>query len=683
MIRLIIFSFLALFIIPAQGQSFTDSNLPVIIIQTDTDPNTGQPFEIPDEPKVPGSMKIIYHTDGSRNYLSDQNNEAHLDYNGRIAIETRGSSSQLLPKKPYGLTTLQEDNESNNNVSLLGLPEENDWILNSLAYDPTLMRDYLSYGLSRAIGQYASRGTYCEVIVNGEYMGLYVLMEKLKVDSDRIDVVKMENTDNSPPEVTGGYVIKADKTNGKDPIAWQMISNNPGGYPVDYIFDHPKPEDATAQQLHYIHNQFNQLQNLMAAQNQSIVDGYPSIIDLPSFIDFMIINELAGNVDAYQISTYFHQDRNGKLRAGPVWDFNLTYGNDLWWGAGYGRGETNVWFFDDSANNGSLFWLNLYEDPIFKCYLSKRWQELTAENQPLHYESITSSMDEITSHIAEATVREKNRWYALGNQTDSIASMKTWLQERMAWIDQRLDDYDNCSNPSVPPLVISKIHYHPLTTAQHDQKELEFIQITNNSNQTVDLTGIYFRELGMTYQFPANSSAEPRQSLFLASNAAVFEQIHGFEPFGEFTRHLSNKSEYLVLVDAYGNIIDRVEYHDSAPWPEAADGNGPYLQLTSLNTDNNVGSNWIASEKVLSRDEKEVQDVVNIFPNPATTVVSVHSESKVSSYEISDLEGRVVKGESVDSTSFSINIESLSQTTYIIKLTFADGTTETLKFVKT
>lgn len=676
-------SLLLLLITSANGQSFTDSNLPVIIIQTDTDPNTGQPLEIPDEPKVPGNMKIIFRQDGSRNYVSDQNNEEHLNYNGRIGIEIRGSSSQLLPKKPYGLTTLEDDDQSNNNVSLLGLPQENDWVLNSLAYDPTLVRDYLSYELSRAIGQYASRGVYCEVMINGEYMGLYVLMEKLKVDADRIDVVKMEDTDNAPPEVTGGYVIKADKTNGKDPVAWQMVSNNPYGTPVDYIFDHPKPNNATPQQHDYIHNRFTTFQNLMTAQNQSIVDGYPSVIDLPSFIDFMIINELAGNVDAYQFSTYFHQDRNGKLRAGPVWDFNLTFGNDLWWGAGYGRGKTDVWFFDDSANNGSAFWLDLYEDDVFKCHLSRRWQELTAKNQPLHYDIITQSIDEITSRIAEAAGREKSTWNAIGSQQDSIAAMKSWLQQRMAWMNQQLNDYSSCENPKTPALVISKIHYHPQATEQHDQKDLEFIKITNHSNQTIDLTGIYFRELGLTYQFPANSSTGPQQPIFLASNAAVFEQVHGFAPFGQFTRNLSNKSEDLVLVDAYGNIIDRVEYHDSDPWPEQADGNGPYLQLVSLSADNNVGSNWIATDEELSMNEKGFDNVATIFPNPATTNLSVQSELKVSSYEISDLEGRIIKRETVESNSFSINIQPLSQNAYILKLTFSDGTSESQKFIKT
>ena len=122
----------------AQAQILTDSNLPIVVIETDG----GVP--IPDEPKVLATMRIIWHQDGSRNYMTDLNNPQFLNYDGRIGIELRGSSSQdMLPKKPYGLETLQEDNVTNNNVSILGMPSENDWVLNSLAFDQTGMRDVL------------------------------------------------------------------------------------------------------------------------------------------------------------------------------------------------------------------------------------------------------------------------------------------------------------------------------------------------------------------------------------------------------------------------------------------------------------------------------------------------------------------------------------------------------------
>ena len=108
---------LVLFSLSVTAQNFTDSNLPIVVIETDGGAN------IPDEPKVLATMKIIWHQDGSRNYMTDIDNPVFLNYDGRIGIERRGSSSQNFNKKPYGLETLQDDNVTNNNVSLLGMPE--------------------------------------------------------------------------------------------------------------------------------------------------------------------------------------------------------------------------------------------------------------------------------------------------------------------------------------------------------------------------------------------------------------------------------------------------------------------------------------------------------------------------------------------------------------------------------
>ena len=307
------------------AQTFTDSNLPIVIINTD------HGIEIPDAPRVRGSMKIIYRGPGLRNYISDQDNELYLNYNGRIDIELRGSSSQVSPKKQYALTTINSDDITINNISLLGLPPENDWILNGLVFEPSLIRDYICYNLSRMIGEYATRTVFCEVIINGYYKGLYLLQEKIKADQNRVDVMKIGTADNAFPEVTGGYITKADKDTGGDPVAWTMPSYQ--GWDVAFIHDWPKPENVTPQQNYYIRNVFEKLRTSSSANDISLAGGYPSIIDVPSFIDYMIINELSANADAYQYSTFYHKDRNGKLRAGPIWDQNLTFGNDLFfWG---------------------------------------------------------------------------------------------------------------------------------------------------------------------------------------------------------------------------------------------------------------------------------------------------------------------------------------------------------------
>jgi hypothetical protein len=137
-----------------------------MIITTDNDPSTNLPLEIIDEPKILASMKIIKRPDGTRNFISDQNTAEFLNYNGRIGIEIRGSSTQL-PKNKHTATTLKADNDSNNNVSIFGMPEENDWILNGLGFDPSLVRDYMAYYMSRQLGNYASRTQFCEVVING------------------------------------------------------------------------------------------------------------------------------------------------------------------------------------------------------------------------------------------------------------------------------------------------------------------------------------------------------------------------------------------------------------------------------------------------------------------------------------------------------------------------------------
>ena len=183
------------------SQTFTDSNLPIVVITTDS--NGGSPAPILDTPSILGNIKIIKHPDGSRNYLTDINNAAFLNCDSRLSIQIRGSSSQAIPKKGYGFTTLQANNTSNNNISLLGMPAENDWILNGLAFDSSLIRDNLSYYLSRQMGNYAPRTQYCELVINDEYVGLYLLQEKIKADTNRVNILKIAATDNTLPNLSG------------------------------------------------------------------------------------------------------------------------------------------------------------------------------------------------------------------------------------------------------------------------------------------------------------------------------------------------------------------------------------------------------------------------------------------------------------------------------------------------
>ena len=659
------------YILNTSNTTFTDSNLPIIII------NTEGGAEILDEPKILGTMKIIQRPDGARNYMTDANTDDFLNYSGTIGIETRGSSSQALPKKPYSVDTLEDDGEEDKGVKLLGMAKEDDWVLNSFAFDDSMMRDYISYQMARQMGQYAANLRYCEVVLNGEYIGLYALSEKIKRDGDRVNIAKLKDSENSLPEVSGGYLMQTDRVSAENPAAW--YSNG-----AEYIHEKPNSDDITTIQSSYIEAVFRGLDN--NADNSSITSGYPSIIDIPSFVDYILMAEMASNVDAYALSTYYHKDRGGKLRAGPVWDYNLTYGNDLFdfFGTNYDRSHTDVWQFAYS-NTGSYFWGDLFNNSTFKCYLAKRFDELTKAGQPLNLDYISSLIDSTIILISEAVVRENEKWETIEDFNGEIANMKDWIQERISWMRANLGTFSNCNSIATPSLVISKISYNPLETdAFPESKDLEFIEIQNTGTTIVNLTGVYLSKLGVSYQFEENATISPAQSIQLAGNTDVFFDRYGIEAYGRFDRDLSNSSQNLVLADAFGNIIDQVEYTDSAPWPETADGDGFYLELIDVNSDNALASSWKASsDAVLNTTVFNSNEIdFAVYPNPTKENLTIISKHILKEIVLFNPLGQKIKTFQVNFKKGEINISDLQTGMYFLSLKGINGIQFSTKIFK-
>ena len=235
------------------AQTFTDSNLPILVITTDDGAS------IPDEPKTTAHLGVLWHENGDRNYLTD----AFSDYDGKIGIEIRGQSSQWFDKKSYGFETRNEDG-SNNNVSLLGMPTENDWVLHGPFSDKSLIRNAFTYTLAGKIMDYAPRVRMVEIQVNGEYLGVYLLTEKIKRDNDRVDIAKLDIDDNAGDSLTGGYILKMDKYSDGDvgfrsnyaPIEGQ-------GQETWFWLHYPKAENITQQQFDYIEGYMHQFENAL------------------------------------------------------------------------------------------------------------------------------------------------------------------------------------------------------------------------------------------------------------------------------------------------------------------------------------------------------------------------------------------------------------------------------------
>ena len=403
---------------------FTSSNLPIIFINTH-----GQ--SIVDDPRIVADMGIIYNGPGKRNNVDDPFNH----YNGKIGIELRGATSRGYPKKPYRIETIDENGE-NNNVSLFGMPKENDWVFNNPYNDKTFMRNIIAYDLSNKMGRYAPRTQAVEVFLNNNYQGVYVFMEKIKRDKGRVNIAKLDADDVAGDSLTGGYIIKVDKGGGQDNESW-------AGKNVHYQYHYPKPRDIQPEQRDYIKNYVLDLERVMQTdQFDDPVVGYSKYLDVSSMIDYFIINEVLRNVDGYRISTYMYKDKDrddkvGKLTWGPIWDFNLSLGVSNWSG-----NKTDGWNLDllieKTAHEYTppFYWQIIPQTDDFQSRLLARWTEL--RENILNVDTLNAYIDSVADTLYEAHVRDYKRWNHGGNYMDRVNYIKTWLAGRIAWMDENI-----------------------------------------------------------------------------------------------------------------------------------------------------------------------------------------------------------------------------------------------------
>lgn len=415
------------------------SNLPLLIIDT-----KGQ--AIPNEPKITASLKVIDNGPGQLNGLWDD----ATDYEGSMGIELRGQSSLSFPKLSYGIE-IRTAASADTNVSLLGMPAEADWVLSASYSDKSMMRNAITYQLGREMGRWQPRFKYCEVYLNGSYNGIYMLIEKIKRGADRVDINKLKPEEISGDNLTGGYIVKVDKIQDLSSAEYfyshpSIPYNNARNYAFTYVY--PKYDEIVTQQISYLQNYLLTLENTLNGSSfKDPVNGFRKYMDLNSFVDFQIINELANNVDGYRYSTFFYKQKDsdgGKLFAGPLWDFDLCYGNvdyspdnlatDKWLYPKYGPGEWQPMHW----------WARLMEDPDYNRAFAARWKTLRAG--PFSTDSIMADLDADVQNMGEAISRNFVRWPILGvyvwpnyfvgsTYQEEVTFLKTWITNRLTWMD--------------------------------------------------------------------------------------------------------------------------------------------------------------------------------------------------------------------------------------------------------
>jgi hypothetical protein len=432
------------------SQSLTVSNLPILVINT-------KGATIVDEPKIPAKFSLYDRGKGFLNQLTDK-----PTLNFWAGIEFRGSTSQAdfyfipgLIKKPYGFEIWTDSVAmKSQNIALVQMPAESDWVLNASYNDRSFLRDVLAQKLAGDFGLQKSNTRYVEVILNDAYQGIYILMEKIKQGGNRLDLADLMPVDNAGDELTGGYLLKIDKTSGSPSRNWTSSYISGGGTgKVLFQIEYPKMELITTQQFNYIKNYVNTFEkSLQEESGLKPSAAYRSMMDMPSFVNYFLLTELTRNVDGFRLSTYFYKDKDskgGKLTMGPTWDYNLSFGNADYYdgylpqGWAYNKLEMSEQGRADYVQT-PFWWGKLMRDSVFVNSLKSRWASL--RKTTITTQNIFKFMDSTTVVLKEPMQRNFGRfplygkkvwpnYYVGNNANDELYWMQNWISARIAWLD--------------------------------------------------------------------------------------------------------------------------------------------------------------------------------------------------------------------------------------------------------
>ncbi len=461
--------------------SVQNQNLPVIILDT-------YGVKMTDTTDIAASLTVMNNTGGNTNILGT------ADYQGRAGVHIRGSTSESYPKQQYSIELWDETN-NDKKAPLLGMPSQSDWVLYAPYTEDALMNNPLAYQLSNEMGHYASRTQYVELYLStppdtthnfntaaastttinytSNYYGIYILEEKVKIDNNRVDVDEISATNPN-----GGYIVEQDRYSGEDnfttPQGVHLVLNDP---------------DDTSLESN-ISSSWDAFENALftgtAAPGQpwdtpGNPDYYGNFINVNSFVDYYLLEEMTRNIDAFWLSTYYTKaadtvvngavTQRGLISAGPVWDFNLAFGM-----ANYNlSADAEGWDSDTispapGAANGPFpfaqdpYFQRLLQDPNFKQALTDRWDQL--RQGVLSTASLMSDINANVATVSDNTgvyptgqnptgttspvMRNFQKWKELGvavttqglldpsgSWIGDVNLLKSWLTARVNWMDSQ------------------------------------------------------------------------------------------------------------------------------------------------------------------------------------------------------------------------------------------------------
>jgi len=493
--------------------------------------------------KVDGYDPVIYYnssiptisiTSDTEYYSVDKNeySEANLTvyttaeyaktkYNGGTLIKIRGNSTAYQPKRPFRL-------KLDKKTDLFGMGESKHWVLLANFYDRTNLRNKLSYDLGMELGLAGCESILVNLIYNGEYYGLYQLSENIRIDEGRVDIYNWEETaeavakaiankegltmaerdaleeklttnlswitsgkfgnyniadyyDTSTFDITGGYLIEND-------YYYDEYTKFTTDNEMKLMVQNPEYLKTNTEMMDYLKNYIQNMEDALYSPNRLSDEGkhYSEYLDMDSFLDFFMVNQVFKNVELFYKSCYMYKDVGGLLTFGPIWDMDWATGNHT--NLGYDSPER--WKHDHSQDR-EYWYKAIYNDPWFMIQLCERWVEIQD-----NLDKMMKQLEIQSQAVEEAAKLDNERWGYDWSVKKEISTLKYWLLDRIAWMDKQMKD---------PETLIRSLDYY-------------------KDSSLIGITGFYegkdFVELTITVKDPAKHKTGE-----LLINGRVYDEV--------------------------------------------------------------------------------------------------------------------------------------------------------------
>lgn len=351
-----------------------------------------------------------------------------------MGIRGRGNSTWNMAKKPYRI-------KFDSKTRFLNLPAKaKSWVLLANYADKTLIRNAIAFEISRFIGmEYTPSVKFVDVVLNGKYLGNYMVTDQTEVAKNRVPVEEQEPTDTELPAISGGYLLEIDGFADSEPVWFQTAQG------LKVTIKYPKDDEINQSQRNYIGDFVGELENRMFASGFTDPEtGYRSMVDETSLINWYIACELTANSDSFW-STYIYKKRDdAHLYFGPLWDFDIAFNNDN------RLGNSTRILMREHAHNPRTWIMQMWKDPWFRTAVNKRWNELLDAGIEKH---LLDAVEAYADLIDASQTLNFETWQILPNRVylennlfptyrGGIDDLKDFLATRIAFLTESFADTD-------------------------------------------------------------------------------------------------------------------------------------------------------------------------------------------------------------------------------------------------